>query len=96
MVGGAAAGSFGTHVANLAGVPSSVVERADIVSKSFAEQFKKKQTDKRQTAAAKLPLTAQADFAFLVKLAMGNAPLIDASRQKVLLSEMKKIGRRYT
>ncbi|TFK72470.1 DNA mismatch repair protein Msh6 [Pluteus cervinus] len=96
LVGGAAAGSFGTHVANLAGVPSSVVERADVVSKSFSEQFKKKQTDKRQTAAAKLPLTAQADFAFLVKLAMGNAPLIDASRQKVLLSEMKKIGRRYT
>ncbi|KAJ3556566.1 hypothetical protein NM688_g1958 [Phlebia brevispora] len=42
LVEGVASSSFGTHVANLAGVPIEVVERADVVSKDFARQFKEK------------------------------------------------------
>lgn len=47
LVEGVAASSFGTHVANLAGVPASVVSRAAIVSADFARQFKARVADKR-------------------------------------------------
>ncbi|KAH9922892.1 DNA mismatch repair protein Msh6 [Amylocystis lapponica] len=72
LVEGAASSSFGTHVANLAGVPLEVVERADIVSKDFARQFKEKIEGKKNKAAGRLPLVAQADFAYLYGLATGN------------------------
>jgi len=42
LVEGVAESSFGTHVANLAGVPLPVVERADVISKTFAQQFQEK------------------------------------------------------
>jgi DNA mismatch repair protein MSH6 len=68
-VEGVATGSFGTHVANLAGVPLDVVTRAESISKDFAKKFKEKQASKKTVT---MPLTTQADFAYLVKLATAN------------------------
>lgn len=70
---GVSEGSFGTHVASLAGVPSSVVKRADEISKDFAKQFRARLEEKR-SASSRVPLVAQADFAFLVKAAAAPAP----------------------
>ena len=56
-------------MAFLAGVPSHVVKRAQEVSQDFAEKFKKCQDSRRAT---QLPLTAQADFSFLHKVASGS------------------------
>ena len=78
LVEGVAESSFGTHVANLAGVPEAVVKRAEVVSEDFARQFKARVEDKRKTNAsgsALVPIEAQADFAFLVRLAMGQEKL---------------------
>ena len=44
LVKGVVESSFGTHVANLAGIPFKVVEQVDAVSKQFAKQFKEKMT----------------------------------------------------
>ncbi|KIO19597.1 hypothetical protein M407DRAFT_30749 [Tulasnella calospora MUT 4182] len=66
---GTASSSFGTHVASLAGVPQSVVARAEAISIDFAEKFQKKLEAKR---TSNLPLVAQADFAYLWKLAQGQ------------------------
>ncbi|KAG8987176.1 DNA mismatch repair protein msh6, partial [Tulasnella sp. 427] len=57
---GTASSSFGTHVASLAGVPQSVVSRAEVISQDFADKFQKKLEAKRTST---LPLVAQADFA---------------------------------
>lgn len=95
LVEGAATSSFGTHVANLAGVPIEVVERADVVSKSFAQQFKKKLEDKQKTSAsAKMSLTAQADFAFLFNLAMTDRPPDSIGKSNTLI-RMKQTVARY-
>ncbi|KAF8259998.1 muts domain V-domain-containing protein [Lactarius quietus] len=76
LVDGTATSSFGTHVANLAGVPMDVVERADVISKDFASKFKEKMEDKRRKlASARLPIDTQADFAYLYKLAVGEREL---------------------
>lgn len=92
-----ATSSFGTHVANLAGVPLDVVERADVISKKFAEQFKERLQLKQQTdASSKLPLVAQADFAYLFKLATGKLELpSNPARLKHLLPLLKDTARRY-
>ncbi|TFK46819.1 DNA mismatch repair protein Msh6 [Heliocybe sulcata] len=75
LVEGVAASSFGTHVANLAGVPMEVVKRAAVVSNDFAKQFKEKvEGRKKQT---RLPLVAQADFVHLYGLALGKLKLDD-------------------
>ncbi|EIW78648.1 DNA mismatch repair protein Msh6 [Coniophora puteana RWD-64-598 SS2] len=96
LVDGVATGSFGTHVANLAGVPSSVVERADVVSKDFAKQFKAKLEDRqKKSLSSKIPLVAQADFAYLLSLATGKLSLPDDPyKQAHLLKGVKEaLGR---
>lgn len=97
LVEGAATSSFGTHVANLAGVPLDVVERADVVSKNFAKQFKERLQDKqKKSATSRLPLDAQADFAYLYGLATGSLEMpANQIRQKEVLLRLKATVRRY-
>ncbi|KAI0792522.1 DNA mismatch repair protein Msh6 [Abortiporus biennis] len=87
LVEGVASSSFGTHVANLAGVPIEVVERADVVSKDFARHFKDKIEGKKTQVSGRLPLVAQADFAYLYGLATGK---LDLPEEKVRRREVLK------
>ncbi|EJD51320.1 DNA mismatch repair protein Msh6 [Auricularia subglabra TFB-10046 SS5] len=87
LVDGVATGSFGTHVASLAGVPSDVVERAEVISIDFAAKFKKKIEGKSRSA---LPLPVQADFAYLAKLVSGLSLPDDSVRQREVLSTIRK------
>jgi DNA mismatch repair protein MSH6 len=86
LVDGVATGSFGTHVANLAGVPLDVVTRAETISKDFAKQFNEKQARKKVA----MPVTTQADFAYLVKLATSMSLDSDATKTKETLSILKR------
>lgn len=97
LIEGVAESSFGTHVANLAGVPLPVVERADIISKDFAKQFKEKlQIKQQQHSSSKMPLVAQADFAYLYKLGSGEIQLPDDPiRRREILARMKNIVSQY-
>ncbi|KII87843.1 hypothetical protein PLICRDRAFT_176607 [Plicaturopsis crispa FD-325 SS-3] len=97
LVEGVAASSFGTHVANLAGVPMDVVKRAEIVSDDFARKFKEKLEDKQKKAAThKLPLVAQADFAYLYGIATGKIAMPeDPVRQREVLRRLKGTVRKY-
>lgn len=90
LVDGVAGSSFGTHVANLAGVPLEVVERAEVVSKDFAKHFKEKLEGKKNKVSGRLPLVAQADFAYLFKLATGVLELPeDKVRRREILKTLK-------
>ncbi|KAI0935020.1 hypothetical protein AcV7_003936 [Taiwanofungus camphoratus] len=96
LVEGVASSSFGTHVANLAGVPLEVVERAEVVSKDFAQHFREKIEGKKHKASGRLPLVAQADFAYLHGLATGKYELPqDKVRQKEVLRLLKGAVRNY-
>jgi DNA mismatch repair protein MSH6 len=97
LVEGVASSSFGTHVAHLAGVPQEVVERAEVVSQDFAKKFKEKMASKREKMSSlRLPLVAQADFAYLCHLATGAVKLPeDPVRRREVLMRMKQIVRRY-
>lgn len=88
---GVAESSFGTHVANLAGVPMNVVERADVVSKDFARSFKEKIEGKRKSSkSSSLPVVAQADFAYLFNLATGRAGLPeDPVRRRTVIKGLR-------
>ncbi|KAJ8481880.1 hypothetical protein ONZ51_g5715 [Trametes cubensis] len=90
LVEGVASSSFGTHVANLAGVPLEVVERAEVVSRDFAKHFKEKIEGKKNKASGRLPLVAQADFAYLYKLATGAIEMPqDGVRRREVLKVLK-------
>jgi DNA mismatch repair protein MSH6 len=53
-----------------------VVDRAEIISKDFASKFKERIEGKRKnSASARLTIDAQADFAYLYKLASGECEL---------------------
>ncbi|KAJ7632274.1 muts domain V-domain-containing protein [Roridomyces roridus] len=98
LVEGVATSSFGTHVANLAGVPLEVVERADIISKKFAQQFKEKLVDRqKKDATSRLPLAAQADFAYLFALATGKIEIPANPQVLARLKETVKcyVGKKY-
>ncbi|KAF5356840.1 hypothetical protein D9756_006462 [Leucocoprinus leucothites] len=93
LVEGVAESSFGTHVANLAGVPFEVVERADVVSKQFAKQFKERLALKQKTnASSKMPLNLQADWVYLVKLARGERLDGGAKGREVLERMRETVG----
>ena len=47
-------------------MPTTVVDRADVVSKDFAKQFKEKIEGRRERD--RLPSVLQADFAYLIGL----------------------------
>ncbi|CAK5264723.1 unnamed protein product [Mycena citricolor] len=91
LVEGVAVSSFGTHVANLAGVPMNVVQRADAVSSKFAEQFKEKMLSRRQRTG-RIPITAQADFAYLFGIATGKVAM--PTNGKMVLAGLRKTIRR--
>lgn len=97
LVEGVASSSFGTHVANLAGVPMDVVKRAEIVSRDFALQFKEKLEDKqKKSATSRLPLVAQADFAYIYQLVTGKLIMPeDTYRQRQLLKSLKETIQKY-
>ncbi|KAH7907952.1 muts domain V-domain-containing protein [Hygrophoropsis aurantiaca] len=97
LVEGVASSSFGTHVANLAGVPTDVVKRAEVISTDFAKQFKAKVEDKqKKSLTSKLPLVAQADFTYLLALAMGELKIPDDPyKQEALLKGLKKTVNAY-
>ncbi|KAF9010212.1 muts domain V-domain-containing protein [Cyathus striatus] len=97
LVEGVAESSFGTHVANIAGVPLEVVERAELISKNFAQQFKQRlQKKQKEDASSRLPLFAQADFSYLFKLATGQLKLPDDSvRRREVIMRLKQTARHY-
>ncbi|KAG6377351.1 muts domain V-domain-containing protein [Boletus reticuloceps] len=91
LVDGVASSSFGTHVASLAGVPSEVVSRAEVISTDFAKQFKARIDGKKKQLASKLSLVAQADFKYLLALANGDSKLPDDPyKKRELLKVLKK------
>lgn len=91
LIDGIATSSFGTHVASLAGVPMDVVGRAEVISRDFASKFKEKIEGKRKkSASSRLSIDAQADFAYLYKLATGGCDLDgDVMRRREVLKGLK-------
>ncbi|KAK4686504.1 DNA mismatch repair protein MSH6, partial [Tremellales sp. Uapishka_1] len=92
LVPGIAKSSYGTHVASLAGVPKSVVDRADSVSAEFFEAFKDKLTTRRRSA---LPLVAQADVKWLLMLAFGLVGDESPAKTMEQFNVVREIVERY-
>lgn len=109
LVDGVAESSYGTQVAHLAGVPESICDRANDISREFAEDTKKNQ---QQRTTSALPMATLSDFAYLFGLGaaatagkssaaavetMGVEPRQVASQLQVIRAQVQrmaeKIGR---
>ncbi|GAA5880264.1 hypothetical protein JCM1840_003414 [Sporobolomyces johnsonii] len=90
LVDGSAPKSYGPHVASMAGLSETIVERAIDISKQFETTSKARERAMR--ANESLPLTAQADAAFLIKLAKLNLDQYDGDKAQLLrtLATIKK------
>ena len=61
-----------------------------MVSKDFAKHFKEKLEGKKSKVSGRLPLVAQADFAYMFKLATGALEMpVDKVRQREVLRVLK-------
>lgn len=70
-----------------------MIARAESISKDFADQFQKKMVSRRTST---LPLSVQADVAFLIKLASGALMLgDDKAKQKEVLGIIKKAASHF-
>ncbi|KDE02450.1 hypothetical protein MVLG_07000 [Microbotryum lychnidis-dioicae p1A1 Lamole] len=67
LINGSAPKSYGPHVAAMAGMPDSLVQRAIDISRQFETTSRAR--ERKMRANESLPLTLQADAAFLIKLA---------------------------
>ncbi|SCV67515.1 BQ2448_5126 [Microbotryum intermedium] len=67
LINGSAPKSYGPHVAAMAGMPDSLVQRAIDISRQFETTSRAR--ERKMRANESLPLTLQADAAFLMKLA---------------------------
>ncbi|ORY88074.1 muts domain V-domain-containing protein [Leucosporidium creatinivorum] len=67
LINGSSPKSYGPHVASMAGLPDTLVQRAISISKQFETTSRAREREMR--ANESLPLTLQADAAFLVHFA---------------------------
>ena len=73
-------------------MPTTVVDRADVVSTDFARRFKEKIEGKRKQA--RLSLMLQADFAYLMGLVTGKEKLpVDEAKAREVLEGLKEAVR---
>ncbi|WVO23631.1 uncharacterized protein IAS62_004986 [Cryptococcus decagattii] len=79
LIPGVAESSHGTHVARMAGVPLDVVLRAESVSQQFFSAFNEKLVNRRQS---KMPILAQADFAWLMNVVKGLEGAVAGDQDK--------------
>ena len=80
-------------MASLAGVPASIVERADAVSEDFSRQFAERLAGR---TAGSVPVTAQVDLSYLCKLVTGKLTLDENSvRKREVLKILKIAARSY-
>lgn len=70
-----------------------VIKRAEVISTDFARQFKAR-IEGRKTST--LPLVAQADFSYLMRLATGKENLPqNALRKRLIMRSLRDAAARY-
>src|SRR6185295_5890944 len=69
LISGVCPKSYGMNVANMAGIPRQIVDRAEMIASKF------EQTSRLQdvlTARSSIPITTHCDFVYLLKTAVKN------------------------
>jgi DNA mismatch repair protein MSH6 len=69
---GVAEGSFGMHCASMCGIPSKVVDRAEIAAKEWEHTSKLKESLEKARSGVYIPLGWQSDVSWILKEALGN------------------------
>ena len=69
-----------------------VVKRAEVISTDFARKFKERMEGKRTST---VPLAAQADFEYLLRVALGKLQLDDKARGKEIMRGLKRAIPKY-
>jgi DNA mismatch repair protein MSH6 len=69
---GVAEGSFGMHCAAMCGIPSKVIDRAEVAAKEWEHTSRLKESLDKARSACYIPLGFQSDIAWMLREALGN------------------------
>ncbi|CAG8546606.1 8518_t:CDS:10 [Diversispora eburnea] len=88
LVPGVCPKSYGMNVANMAGIPRQIVDRAEMIASKF------EQTSRLQdvlTARSSIPITTHCDFVYLLKTAVKNGgPLVEDVGDRALDNQTER------
>ena len=70
---GVAEGSFGMHCASMCGIPSKVVDRAEVAAKEWEHTSRLKESLEKAKSGVYIPLGWQSDISCILKEALGGA-----------------------
>ncbi|KAH6720735.1 muts domain V-domain-containing protein [Leptodontidium sp. 2 PMI_412] len=89
---GVAEGSFGMHCAAMCGIPSKVIDRAEVAAKEWEHTSRLKESLEKARSGCYIPLGVQSDVSWILKQAMGGS-LEDGVEDRGLEVLMKAISR---
>ncbi|KAL5327652.1 hypothetical protein ACEPPN_005353 [Leptodophora sp. 'Broadleaf-Isolate-01'] len=89
---GVAEGSFGMHCAAMCGIPSKVIDRAEVAAKEWEHTSRLKESLEKARSGCYIPLGVQSDVSWILKQAMGGS-LEDGVEDRGLEVLIKAISR---
>lgn len=69
---GVAEGSFGMHCAAMCGIPTKVIDRAEVAAKEWEHTSRLKESLEKARSGCYIPLGVQSDISWVLKEAMGT------------------------
>lgn len=88
---GVAEGSFGMHCAAMCGIPSKVIERAEVAAKEWEHTSRLKESLERAKTGCYIPLGVLSDVASLLRQGEGKSSEIGRSGMEVLMRAIKAL-----
>ncbi|KAK0113572.1 DNA mismatch repair protein msh6 [Cadophora gregata f. sp. sojae] len=89
---GVAEGSFGMHCAAMCGIPTKVIDRAEVAAKEWEHTSRLKESLEKARSGCYIPLGVQSDVSWILKQAIGGSPE-DGVEDRGLEVLMKAIAR---
>jgi len=89
---GVAEGSFGMHCAAMCGIPTKVIDRAEVAAKEWEHTSRLKESLEKARSGCYIPLGVQSDVSWILKQAVGGS-VEDGVEDRGLEVLMKAIAR---
>jgi len=87
---GVAEGSFGMHCAAMCGIPTKVIDRAEVAAKEWEHTSRLKESLEKARSGCYIPLGFQSDISWMLKEAIGEGT-VEARALKVLIKAIEDL-----
>lgn len=88
---GVAEGSFGMHCAAMCGIPSKVIDRAEVAAKEWEHTSRLKESLEKARSGCYIPLGMQSDVSWVLREALGEEDGIEERGMNVLMKAIASL-----